>query len=127
MRPGVSAPVHGTIKGTIIKWRERVECVEEVHIVSRFEDETPAFVRKDKALTLLGLPDEALLSSLIAYAVKSAGLEPHPVPETIRLRRRGDLLFVFNYGDAPWSSPAFGQRLLGEGDVKPQDVAVWRV
>lgn len=127
LRPGVSAPVHGTIKGTIIKWRERVECVEEVHIVSRFEDETPAFVRKDKALTLLGLPDEALLSSLMAYAVKSAGLEPHPVPETIRLRRRGDLLFVFNYGDAPWSSPAFGQRLLGEGDVKPQDVAVWRV
>ena len=57
---------------------------------------------------------------------KAAKLDTTPVPEGVRLRRRGDLTFAFNYGNEPWAAPSFGRLVLGEQTVGPQSVSVWR-
>jgi len=126
LRPGLVASVKGEVSGQIIKWRERVECGASTEVLAHFENEAPAVLRKKNTLSLLGWPDEPLLAEVMGYAAREAALESIPIPDAVRLRRRGDLVFAFNYGNQAWSPPDFGQRLLGSGDVLPQDVAIWR-
>lgn len=126
LRPGLSSAVHGRVSGSVSKWRERVDLFDKADILARFADDAPAILRKGKAVSLIGWPDEALLSAIMRHVAHEAALETYPVPDHVRLRRRGNLVFAFNYGDEPWQAPDFGTRLLGEGDVRPQDVAVWR-
>ena len=59
--------------------------------------------------------------------VMAAGLGVTPLTEPIRLRRRGDWTFAFNYGDTPWTVPASARMILGERTVAPSDVAIYRV
>ncbi len=47
-------------------------------------------------------------------------------PTSIRIRRRGDLVFAFNYGSEDWALPAGAEPVLGEHVLKPQAVAAWR-
>jgi hypothetical protein len=47
--------------------------------------------------------------------------------EGLRFRRRGNLLFAFNYGNAPRKLPAAGKILLGKRMLAPQDVAIIRL
>jgi len=74
----------------------------------------------------LGWPDEDLLTGVMRYAAREAALDRKPVPDSVRLRRRGNLIFAFNYGDTPWTPLVSGTRILGAGDVGAHDFAVWR-
>ncbi len=49
------------------------------------------------------------------------------VPAHIRIRRRGNLVFAFNYGPEEWTAPIKGDPILGEKRLKAQQVAVWRI
>ena len=51
------------------------------------------------------------------------------LPETLRLRRRGNIRFAFNYGNAPADAPAPAAAgfVLGQRTIEPYDVAAWRV
>jgi beta-galactosidase len=49
------------------------------------------------------------------------------LPAGVRLRRRGPLLFAFNYGDTPWTLENPGEIILGDRDVKPQGVTILRL
>ena len=71
-------------------------------------------------------PDETLLTDTIGHVAGRAGLATTPVPDTIRLRRRGGLTFAFNYGDAPWTAPFSSTPILGEQTVGAQQVSIWR-
>lgn len=54
------------------------------------------------ATSLPGLwPDAEALSLLMRYLATDAGLETLALPESVRLRRRGDFVFAFNYGTEP--------------------------
>lgn len=57
-----------------------------------------------------------------------AGLAPLRLPEGARLRRRGDLTFAFNVGQAPWQAPAppDARFVIGGPEVPPCGVAAWR-
>ena len=45
----------------------------------------------------------------------------------MRLRRRGNLTFAFNYGDEVFRAPSSGSPfLLGGPEVGPSEVAIWR-
>jgi hypothetical protein len=46
------------------------------------------------------------------------------LPEGVRLRRRGHLLFALNYSDKPYHVTEKGKVLLGKRDVGPQDVTI---
>ena len=74
--------------------------------------------------TVITGPD---LSALIKTSLKQ---DLESLPEDLRVRRRGDLTFAFNYGNAPISLPhslTRGARLLlGDTLLEPAGVACWR-
>ncbi|MEI6573548.1 MAG: beta-galactosidase [Alphaproteobacteria bacterium] len=125
-RPGLVSHVRGALNGTIRKWRERVECHADAKVLAQFDNDAPAIMQNNNAISLLGWPDEDLLTGVMRYAARGATLDFQPVPDSVRLRRRGNLIFAFNYGDMPWPPPDFGARILGTGDVGAQDLAIWR-
>jgi beta-galactosidase len=124
LRPGLSTPVEGAVNGKAIRWREYVEASSTV--LARFGDGDPALIGKENQHYLACWPNEQLLTELMAFGARTAGLRGLPLPPAIRLRRRGNLTFAFNYGEDTWDSPVTGKLLLGTQAVRPKDLAIWR-
>ena len=127
LRPGLAHPVSGGLAGAMIRWREWVETTGTP--LARFADGGPAAIEAGARVYLAGWPDAALLASAMRHVLARAGLQATGLPPSVRLRRRGGLLFAFNYGPDPWAppSPPPGTLLLGGMPVAPQDVACWRL
>ena len=62
----------------------------------------------------------------MALLCRKAGLSTMGLPAEVRLRRRGDLTFAFNYGETPWLAPFGGEPLIGTLSVAPRGFTVWR-
>lgn len=124
LRPGLAEPVSGAVGGMAVRWREYLE-TRDATALARFANGDPALTVRGKVHYLACWPDADLLDATLRQLVEAAGLTVDPVPEAVRLRRRGDLTFVFNYGDTPFEAPA-GDYCLGNRLVPPQDVAVFR-
>ena len=88
-------------------------------MLARLENGNPALIASDGHHYLACWPDEALLTSTLKLLCGKAGLSLIELPPHIRLRRRGGLLFAFNYGEESWSAP-------GGAVVQPQDIAILR-
>jgi len=123
LRPGLSESVKGGVTGSAIRWRETVETSSTV--IATFENGDPALTENGNMLYLACWADETLLSSVIALAARKAALETTPLPEHIRIRRRGNITFAFNYGSEAWSIPDNVTILLGDRLIAPQSVAAW--
>jgi beta-galactosidase len=127
LRPGLSEAVRGAASGAAIRWRERIELTATAEIEARFEDGEPALVRAGRRSYLACWPDAALLANVMRTIATRAGLATEPLPDGVRLRRRGDLTFAFNYGDDIYLAPAPASRfILGGPRVAPSEVAIWR-
>lgn len=124
LRPNLSDAVKGKARGKAIRWREHAEATGEV--LARFENGDPALTAKANHHYLACWADERLLATTMALVVKRSGLETVQLPEHIRLRRRGNAVFAFNYGNKPWKAPNLGQLALGKNPVPPQGVAMWK-
>ena len=123
LRPGLTYQVAGAVTGAAERWREWVE--GDVEVDARFADGMPALLRAGRASYLACWPDATLLSSVLDYAVRAAGLTAQVLPDGVRVRRRGNLTFAMNYGVSAWQGPE-ADYLLGSRNVLPQDVACWR-
>jgi beta-galactosidase len=110
------------------RWREEIEVGEGLSILGRYEDDTPALVRKGRVLYLATLTDGAFLIDLFEDLAQAADLAPVRLPEGLRLRRRGDLVFALNYSDRSQTAPApeGADFVLGGPVVGARDVSVWR-
>ena len=126
LRPGVESAVSGEVQGQAQRWRETLE-VKGAVTFAHFHDGKAALTGAGNHYYLACWPDMPLLDSVIQFVAAKSGLDTLALPEGIRLRRRGDLLFAFNYGDKPWQLPVAGTLLLGSRDVEPQQVAVLRL
>lgn len=126
LRPGLTHAVSGAFAGAMERWREWVEPAGDVRTVSQFADGTPALLRSGRAFYLAGWPDEALLRATTRNALQLAGLTLMDLPAGVRIRRRGDLTFAFNYGPEPWTVPVMAGFVLGRAYIPPQGVAAWR-
>ncbi len=124
LRPGLSDKVAGAVSGAGIRWRETVEASAEV--VAHFENGDPALTQSGKILYLACWADEDLLASVLSLVAVKAKLDTLQVPDSIRIRRRGDITFAFNYGTEDWPLPQGVNPALGEVVLKPQAVAAWR-
>ncbi|TWD51141.1 beta-galactosidase [Agrobacterium vitis] len=124
LRPGLGDAVSGAVSGEAIRWREYLQTSAEV--LGTFENGDPALTGNNGHYYLACWPDEALLSSTLAHVANKAGLQTLDVPAHIRIRRRGNLTFAFNYGSQAWTVPVSGTFVLGDRVLKPQDVAVWQ-
>lgn len=124
LRPGVSDPVDGAVAGNAIRWREHVEAAGEV--LASFADRGPALVRNGNAYYLACWPDATLLTATLLLLAGAAGLETVDLPEHVRHRRRGDLIFAFNYGPDSWSVPDGVEPLIGSREIPACSLAAWR-
>ena len=123
LRPGLASNVKGKVTGSAIRWRETVEALG-AQSLGIFENGEPALIAANNHLYLACWPDERLLKSVMKLVVGKAKLKTIQLPEGIRLRQRGKLLFAFNYGNKPWRLSTEGKLLLGKRVVAPQDLAI---
>ena len=121
-RPGLVAPVVGMVTGAMVHWREHVDTRTDV--LARFADGKPAVAAAGRHVYVAGWPDPPLRTALMKWIAKAAGLATLDLPEAVRLRRRGDLTFAFNYGDEPWMPPVTGGFLIGGPRVEPRGVGI---
>ncbi|TPW27236.1 beta-galactosidase [Martelella alba] len=125
MRPGLEASVDGAVRGTASHWREWLET--KLEPLARFSDGTAALVAEGHLHYLACWPEAGLLESLYRYCFGKAGIATMDLPEHVRIRRRGDLVFAFNYGPEPWNAPVEQSRmLLGDQKIAAWDCACWR-
>ncbi|MFD1809993.1 hypothetical protein ACFSHQ_23910 [Gemmobacter lanyuensis] len=107
------------------RWRDHAEAVG-AEVLARFDDGGPALTRKGRVHSLMGWPEEGLLGQVAAHMAGAAGLRTLALPPQIRLRRRGDWWFFFNYGPGEWSLPEGFDLLLGSATVPPQGLTIAR-
>jgi beta-galactosidase len=125
LRPNLSAAVKGVVKGAAIKWREYLET--DAKELAHFSNGNAAFTAKGKHHYLACVPDEKLLVSVVTYVCQTAGLKITKLPQHIRLRRRGNLVFAFNYGNVSWRVPKGAKLVLGKQTIAPQSLSIWSV
>jgi beta-galactosidase len=124
MRPNVSEKVGNRGEGR--HWRDFIETSDGVDIEATFADGHPAIVRHGPVRYLASIFDEALTQAIFLEAAKAAGLDAEPLPEGIRISRRGALTYVFNYNETPHKINAAGNFIAGQKEVEPQGVAIYK-
>ena len=115
----------GAVAGRI--WLEHVETA--LAPLAARADGGGLLYRNGKALYLTTVPDHAFLAAIMSTMLAEAGVARAPVDADIRLRRRGDLVFAFNYGPEPRDVSAIAGRadfVLGAALIEPAGVAAWR-
>jgi beta-galactosidase len=126
LRPGLREEVRGSAAGAAERWRERIELIGSTEVDAHFADGDPALVRAGRWSYLACWPDATLLANVMRRTAARAGLPIETLPEGVRLRRRGNLTFAFNYGDEVFRAPSGSPFLLGGPEVGPSEVAIWR-
>jgi len=112
------------IKGHINVWREQGQCSGTSD--GKGIDDMPVVTTGNKGSYLCGWPDENLLKAIMKEQMLSAGLTTVSLPEYLRVRQRGNLLFFTNYGKQKVSIPKKynGEFLLGQRELAQSDVAI---
>ncbi|CAB3749662.1 beta-galactosidase [Paraburkholderia humisilvae] len=112
------------VSGIALHWREHLETREGLDVLARFDDGWPAVVARHHVRYASAWFDTALHRALLAGAARDAGLPVTYLPHGLRMRRRGDVTFAFNFGASAIEAPAphrarfvLGQRMLGTADV----------
>ncbi len=123
MRPGLRHKVKGKVVGNAERWSEHLHA-EKAEILAKFESGKAAFVASGKHYYLACWPDDKLLSAVVKHVTTKAKLNTTTLPEGIRLRTRGDLLFAFNYGKKVWKLTRPGKVLLGKRLLQPQEIVI---
>jgi len=124
MRPNVTEKVDQ--RGEARHWRDFIEASNGVQVEASFADGHPAIVRSGSVRYLASLFDETLTQEIFLNVAKAAGLNAAPLPEGIRISRRGGLTYVFNYNATPYRIPAAVSFIVGQDEVEPQGVAIYR-
>jgi beta-galactosidase len=127
LRPGLEKPVDGRFQGTVTRWRDHIDASNGTVVEARFADGGPAVLAHGRHRLIAGWPDARLLTAVLTALCADVGITTTPVPEAIRLRRRGAWTFAFNYGDTPWAVPDGAHMILGDRVVAPSDLAIYQL
>ncbi|MGF6993157.1 beta-galactosidase [Paraburkholderia sp. GAS32] len=118
----------GDTQGVALHWREHVRANGETTVEAQFDDTWPAILTHGKVRYVAGWLSHALHREVLQQAAKDAGIETHRLAEGLRIRRRGNLTFAFNFGpeQAQAPAPANATFVLGHSQLKTGDVCAWR-
>ncbi|EAQ64982.1 beta-galactosidase [Marinomonas sp. MED121] len=111
-------------EGQLKHWREQINTELAVHL----EDEQgkPVLVGEDKRFYLAACLDKPLLKACFEKLALLADIPSFYLPKGVRVRHRGKLIFVFNYGQnsANYTPPA-ATCLIGQAQIAPAGVSIW--
>lgn len=135
LRPGVQRAVHlpwGA--GRLVQWQERLQIGQAVEVLATDATGQAVWVRQGAVSYLGGLLQAEDLQQCLAHCARAAGVSAPfgaaarssgSLPEGLRLRRRGSLLFVLNYDPQPHRLDMPGIRwLLGGPEVPPRGLCI---
>ena len=107
------------------RWREYLET--PLSPVATFEDGLGAVVRNGNYTYLAFWPSLDFLLDFLEEIFAELDIQTSRLPEDLRIRRCGKLVFAFNYSSAPklLPIPAKAAFLLGKNPVEPYGVAIW--
>ena len=130
LRPGVQDTVRlvgQRERHVSARWRETLEIGPGVQVLAHYGDGAAALVRQGRTRYLAGWFSLALQRRVLEMAAVDAGLTPVRLPEGLRIRRRGELLFAFNYLDRPQTLDVpQAQWLVGGPTVPAHGLAIAR-
>lgn len=129
LRPGTARNLTwGNQQFSCGTWSETIEAADEIDVMARFSDGSPALVRKDARLYLGVYPSRELASALARHVLGEARVETLSLPEDVRVRRRGDITFAFNFGNDSYKGPAIAPAdyVLGGQVVGAHNLSAWR-
>ncbi|HMC45568.1 MAG TPA: beta-galactosidase [Caballeronia sp.] len=118
----------GDIEGVAIHWREHVRANGDTRVDAQFDDAWPAVLSRGNVLYVAAWLSHGLHRAVLEQAAKEAGIETQLLADGLRIRRRGDLTFAFNFGEQQVEAPAQGNAtfVLGQRQLATGDVCAWR-
>ena len=127
LMPGLQPAISiGDTNGHALRWREQVETGTGAKVAARFDDGYPAVLACGRVSYLAAWFDHGLHLELLAGAAKAAGLQTGRMQEGVRLQRRGQLCFAFNFGPNDYLAPPEATEfLLGQRRIGPGQIAAW--
>lgn len=127
LRPGRQLPLQGGGHGC--QWRDLIEALpaSDLQVLDHYADGWPARVQCGRWQAHAGVVDEATLQRWLAEAAAAAGLATTPLPEGLRIARRGALHFAIHRGEQAVQvpAPAGAEFLVGGPTLERAGVAVW--
>ena len=115
------------INGNFSVWREHglTSGVSE----GKASDGMAVLTSGNQGSYICGWPDQKLLNAVMRNQMQLAGLDVVELPEYLRVRRRGDLLFFTNYGSQEVSIPEVyqGKLLLGKRTLSQADISILKI
>ncbi len=118
------------LKGAVRYWREFAEPGPRCETLMEMADGEPLLMRQGNLHYLAGWLDDLAMRNMLGSLATGVGLSTLDLPDEIRLRRAGDLLFAFNYGSATIDVSPFmgkGEYVLGQAELAPSGVAAVRI
>ncbi|MDP5133161.1 MAG: beta-galactosidase [Paraglaciecola sp.] len=108
------------------RWREELSEHSELTTVARYHDDSAAIVRHNNCYYVGTLTCDALLEDLFTELAKQQGIETIRLSADLRLARRGQLTFIFNYSAEPvtLNLPKNTRFIVGSDQIKPFDVVI---
>ena len=108
------------------RWRERLDGAASA--TAAYADGGVAAAAAGRWHYLGFWPDPEFLADYLERLLTARGVLTRRLPETLRLRRRDDLTFAFNYGGEAVRAPApdGAEFVLGGPEIGAADLAAWR-
>ena len=129
LRPGANRQITwGNKTYACNVWAESLELQSNVEPLAVFSTGAPAFVCSGSRFYLAAWPSRELANDVALHALTLAGVETIPLPEDVRMRRRGRITFAFNYGSDSLDAPAqvTGRCVLGAQTIGAHNLSAWK-
>ncbi len=108
-------------------WREEIDA-GELQVIGHYANQEAALVQNGRFVYFATLTCREFLRDFFAAQCLEKGIATYDFGPHVRVQLRGELMFAFNYSDAPvdLDLPAATSFVLGTSRLEGHDVAVWR-
>jgi beta-galactosidase len=115
------------VDGMAVHWREHLQPGASAKVLSSFEDGWPAVVANGRVRYAAAWFEHALHRALLEDAAHDADLHVAALPDGVRVSRRGNVTFAFNFGPSTVNAPApvDARFVLGQRELDTADVCAW--
>ncbi len=126
LRP--NARIESGHRGSMHRWFEHLDPDKSIHVKISDRDDRPMVISRDHLTYCAGWPNEQLTSHLIMEVLEDSGATVEETGEDLRVRDRGNLRTIVNYGPKPHdASHLIGKKdeiILGTGELPVAGVTI---